>query len=173
MPAACSQGALMCQYACCPACRVLNDDFSRVTQIYRVTQYNIACCYATLGQVGGRESDLTAGQVGGEVGQPVGGATGSLAACWPGGRCFAGCGLGGRCNRGPLAGWALLCWLRGQGARADCGLLQQANSLCFYVKSSHVTPSAWSDGLQVEPGLEALEAALEAGFEDFEKVRIT
>lgn len=29
----------------------LGDDFSRVTQIYRVTQYNIACCYATLGQV--------------------------------------------------------------------------------------------------------------------------
>lgn len=29
----------------------LGDDFSRVTLIYRVTQYNIACCYSTLGQV--------------------------------------------------------------------------------------------------------------------------
>ena len=28
----------------------LGDDFSRVTAIYRVTQYNIACCYSTLGQ---------------------------------------------------------------------------------------------------------------------------
>jgi hypothetical protein len=28
----------------------LGDDFSRVTQIFRVTQYNIACCYSTLGQ---------------------------------------------------------------------------------------------------------------------------
>lgn len=29
----------------------VGDDFSRVTQIYRVTQYNIACCYAALDQV--------------------------------------------------------------------------------------------------------------------------
>lgn len=29
----------------------LGDDFSRVTLIYRVTQYNIACCYSTLGQI--------------------------------------------------------------------------------------------------------------------------
>lgn len=29
----------------------LGDDFSRVTQIYRVTQYNIACCYSTLNQL--------------------------------------------------------------------------------------------------------------------------
>ncbi|KAL6779838.1 TEF30 [Auxenochlorella protothecoides x Auxenochlorella symbiontica] len=29
----------------------LGDDFSRVTNIARVTQYNIACCYAALGQV--------------------------------------------------------------------------------------------------------------------------
>lgn len=28
----------------------VGDDFSRVTQIYRVTQYNIACCYSTLNQ---------------------------------------------------------------------------------------------------------------------------
>ena len=28
----------------------LGDDFSRVTRVYRVTQYNIACCYSTLGQ---------------------------------------------------------------------------------------------------------------------------
>ena len=29
----------------------LGDDFARVTQVYRVTQYNVACCYSTLGQV--------------------------------------------------------------------------------------------------------------------------
>jgi tetratricopeptide (TPR) repeat protein len=29
----------------------LGDDFSRVTKVYRITQYNIACCYSTLGQV--------------------------------------------------------------------------------------------------------------------------
>ena len=29
----------------------VGDDFSRVTQTYRVTQYNIACCYAAMGQV--------------------------------------------------------------------------------------------------------------------------
>lgn len=29
----------------------VGDDFSRVTQIYRVTQFNIACCYSSLGQV--------------------------------------------------------------------------------------------------------------------------
>ena len=29
----------------------VGDDFSRVTLVYRVTQYNIACCYATLGQI--------------------------------------------------------------------------------------------------------------------------
>ena len=28
----------------------VGDDFSRVTQVFRVTQYNIACCYATLEQ---------------------------------------------------------------------------------------------------------------------------
>ena len=26
------------------------DDFSRYTQVYRVAQYNIACCYSTIGQ---------------------------------------------------------------------------------------------------------------------------
>lgn len=29
----------------------VGDDFSRVTQTYRVTQYNIACCYSALNQV--------------------------------------------------------------------------------------------------------------------------
>lgn len=29
----------------------LGDDFSRVTNVFRVTQYNIACCYATMGQI--------------------------------------------------------------------------------------------------------------------------
>lgn len=29
----------------------VGDDFSRVTKVYRITQYNIACCYSTLGQV--------------------------------------------------------------------------------------------------------------------------
>lgn len=29
----------------------VGDDFSRITQIYRVTQYNIACCYAAMGSV--------------------------------------------------------------------------------------------------------------------------
>ena len=29
----------------------LGDDFARVTDVYRVTQYNIACCYAALDQV--------------------------------------------------------------------------------------------------------------------------
>lgn len=31
----------------------VGDNFSRVTPIYKVTQYNIACCYAMLDQVGG------------------------------------------------------------------------------------------------------------------------
>ena len=30
----------------------LGDDFSRVTQIYRVAQYNLACCYAAINQAG-------------------------------------------------------------------------------------------------------------------------
>lgn len=29
----------------------IGDDFSRTSQIYRVTQYNIACCYSALGSV--------------------------------------------------------------------------------------------------------------------------
>lgn len=29
----------------------LGDDFSRVTQIYRVAQYNLACCYSAIDQV--------------------------------------------------------------------------------------------------------------------------
>ena len=29
----------------------LGDDFSRITQIYRVSQYNIACCYSAMNQV--------------------------------------------------------------------------------------------------------------------------
>lgn len=29
----------------------VGDDFSRVTQIYRVTQYNISCCYSAMNQV--------------------------------------------------------------------------------------------------------------------------
>ena len=32
----------------------VGDDFSRVTQIYRVTQYNIACCYSAMDQVGSK-----------------------------------------------------------------------------------------------------------------------
>ena len=38
-------------------CHAVGDDFSRVTQVYRVTQYNIACCYSMLGQ---EESGLEA-----------------------------------------------------------------------------------------------------------------
>ena len=29
----------------------MGEDFSRVTQIYRVAQYNIACCYSAIDQV--------------------------------------------------------------------------------------------------------------------------
>ena len=29
----------------------LGDNFARVTEVYRVTQYNIACCFAALKQV--------------------------------------------------------------------------------------------------------------------------
>lgn len=29
----------------------VGDDFSRVTQTYRVTQYNVACCYSAMDQV--------------------------------------------------------------------------------------------------------------------------
>jgi hypothetical protein len=29
----------------------VGDNFSRITDIYRVTQYNIACCYAAEGSV--------------------------------------------------------------------------------------------------------------------------
>ena len=29
----------------------VGDNFSRITDIYRVTQYNIACCYAAQGSV--------------------------------------------------------------------------------------------------------------------------
>ena len=29
----------------------VGDNFSRVTPIYKVTQYNIACCYSMLDQV--------------------------------------------------------------------------------------------------------------------------
>jgi hypothetical protein len=31
----------------------VGDNFARVTPIYKVTQYNIACCYSMLGQVRG------------------------------------------------------------------------------------------------------------------------
>lgn len=33
----------------------VGDNFSRNTPIYKVTQYNIACCYSMLDQVRGRE----------------------------------------------------------------------------------------------------------------------
>ncbi len=29
----------------------LGDDFSRITQIFRVAQYNLACCYSAVNQV--------------------------------------------------------------------------------------------------------------------------
>jgi len=31
--------------------KVMTDSFSRVTEVYRVTQYNIACCYSSLGNL--------------------------------------------------------------------------------------------------------------------------
>lgn len=31
--------------------KYIGDNFSRVTEIYRVTQYNIACCYSTIGNL--------------------------------------------------------------------------------------------------------------------------
>lgn len=31
--------------------KYIGDDFSRVTQVYRVAQYNVACCYSTIDQV--------------------------------------------------------------------------------------------------------------------------
>ena len=30
---------------------VVGDDFSRVTPLYRVSQYNIACCYSAIKEV--------------------------------------------------------------------------------------------------------------------------
>ena len=46
----------------------LGDDFSRVTQIYRVTQYNIACCYSMLGQEESGLEALNAGLAAGVCG---------------------------------------------------------------------------------------------------------
>ena len=37
----------------------VGDNFSRITQIYRVTQYNIACCYAAMGSVSPSSLPLT------------------------------------------------------------------------------------------------------------------
>ncbi len=31
--------------------KYMGDDFSRVTQLYRVAQYNVACCYSSIDQV--------------------------------------------------------------------------------------------------------------------------
>lgn len=31
--------------------KYIGDDFSRVTQVYRVAQYNVACCYSTIDQL--------------------------------------------------------------------------------------------------------------------------
>lgn len=31
--------------------KYLGDDFARVTPVYKATQYNVACCYAALGQI--------------------------------------------------------------------------------------------------------------------------
>ena len=31
--------------------KYLGDNFSRVTQIYRVAHYNVACCYSVVNQV--------------------------------------------------------------------------------------------------------------------------
>ena len=42
----------------------VGDDFSRVTQTYRVTQYNIACCYAAMGQVSRLSSGAPAVHIG-------------------------------------------------------------------------------------------------------------
>ena len=49
MPAACLQALIDFENVLSMEPKnYLGDDFSRVTQIYRVTQYNIACCYSML-----------------------------------------------------------------------------------------------------------------------------
>ena len=45
----------------------LGDDFSRVTQVYRITQYNIACCYSMLGQPDSGLEALNAAMASGEL----------------------------------------------------------------------------------------------------------
>lgn len=35
----------------------VGDNFARFTPIYKVTQYNMACCYSMLGQVRGSTVD--------------------------------------------------------------------------------------------------------------------
>lgn len=38
--------------------KYIGDDFSRVTQVYRVAQYNVGCCYSSIDQVGRRDVPL-------------------------------------------------------------------------------------------------------------------
>lgn len=93
----------------------LGDNFARVTQVYRVTQYNIACCYSSLNQV--RAEAVTQQQ-----------------------------------SRGPTT--------------TTCGH-------SWPVAVFELEPCCRSDAeaaVQVDAGLDALKAALAAGFENFEKV---
>jgi hypothetical protein len=41
----------------------VGDNFSRVTPIYKVTQYNVACCYSMLGQVCAARSAAIGGKM--------------------------------------------------------------------------------------------------------------
>ena len=71
----------------------LGDDFSRVTQIYRVTQYNIACCYSMLGQeesgLEALNAALASGALAGRVPGPRPRGQGGCPGVWCGGGCRA------------------------------------------------------------------------------------
>jgi tetratricopeptide (TPR) repeat protein len=65
----------------------LGDDFSRVTQIYRITQYNIACCYSMLDQADSGLEALNAALASGEWQAALGLCRAAWGARQPGARC--------------------------------------------------------------------------------------
>ena len=159
----------------------LGDDFSRITQIFRVAQYNLACCYSAVDQV--HQLSAPFGLMGcllviiiyTEPSTPL---SQDTLAC--------------SCN---LALHAVHLHTLPRRIQTDASW---ANSMLYRPKEPHmafpsivlaehsvwmqITPvnlwliltSMWETrvfSVQVDAGLEALEAALSAGFEQFNKVR--
>jgi hypothetical protein len=126
----------------------VGDNFSRVTPIYKVTLYNIACCYSMLNQVGGGRGLLEGG--GGAVCVCILAENGTMK---------------DEVQEQPEVLLVAACWNDATNGQLD------DHGCLLALPPPPPSPPPPTLLLQVDEGLRSLDLAMAAGFEDYAKVR--